>query len=283
MAAYFVLVLSFFVFSLPPDCSAAGSRAKAVRKKAAPKPSPPKIAPEPPKKTELQSLKELAEKGDAAAQYKLGSMFQEGVKIGKNAMEAARWFKKSAEAGNPKAQIMMARLTLTGEGTAKSVKEAKEWLERAANRGDAEARDMLEKTQWPLERLIETLAKYVPAEKLEILHHPLIVEHWKKFLAGAPLAVLFLLLITGWIIHRPASRAFVFAIFFTPVYTPPKIETTFKVIPFLWSCRLMAQNFSMNLLYYSAGAFLAVWALAFACLWRRNRKANVKIITQIPP
>jgi len=49
---------------------------------------------------DLPSLKELAEKGNANAQYELGWMYDEGKEVEQDDKEAVKWYRKSCRAGN---------------------------------------------------------------------------------------------------------------------------------------------------------------------------------------
>jgi len=49
----------------------------------------------------FRQVSELAEKGDALAQYNLGMMLNNGIGTAKNPSLALQWFEKSAQAGDP--------------------------------------------------------------------------------------------------------------------------------------------------------------------------------------
>jgi TPR repeat protein len=49
----------------------------------------------------FRQVSELAEKGDAQAQYNLGMMLNNGIGTAKNPSLALQWFEKSAQAGDP--------------------------------------------------------------------------------------------------------------------------------------------------------------------------------------
>jgi len=77
----------------------------------------------------------LAEKGMAAAQYKLGLMYEYGRGVPKDLEEAAKWYARAAEQGYASAQynlgfVHYSRNDLTG---------TTEWWSRAAERGDEQA------------------------------------------------------------------------------------------------------------------------------------------------
>ena len=98
--------------------------------------------------TELKLLKPLAERGNALAQQKLGSMYLSGplvhgVGIRRDYAEAARWFLKAAEQGNALAQIGLGLLYAKGEGVSQNYAEAFRWFRNAAEQGHAVAQAIL--------------------------------------------------------------------------------------------------------------------------------------------
>ncbi|MEO5354833.1 MAG: SEL1-like repeat protein [Magnetococcus sp. XQGC-1] len=61
----------------------------------------------------VTDIRNLAEQGDADAQFKLGFMYASGLAIPKDEQEAIRWFSKSAEQGNAGAEFQLKLLTGT--------------------------------------------------------------------------------------------------------------------------------------------------------------------------
>jgi TPR repeat protein len=53
----------------------------------------------------FRQVSELAEKGDAQAQYNLGMMLNNGIGTAKNPSLALQWFEKSAQAGDPPCRL----------------------------------------------------------------------------------------------------------------------------------------------------------------------------------
>ena len=86
-----------------------------------------------------EEIRAKAEKGDAEAQYQLGSLYYDGTAIAKNASEAVRWFQKSAGQGHSKAQSKLGECYAFGEGVTKSAVEAVKWWRKAAERDDGSA------------------------------------------------------------------------------------------------------------------------------------------------
>ena len=84
-------------------------------------------------------LTELAEKGDAKAQFRLGRCFQLGLGVSKNQGNAITWYTKAAEQGYPKAQYNLAYYFEKGLGVSQSYEKAFEWFAKAAEQGLAHA------------------------------------------------------------------------------------------------------------------------------------------------
>lgn len=119
----------------------------------------------------------LANKGNAAAQYSLGEMYEMGVGVSKDEREALVWFKKAAAQGhnksiykllfleikvnglsienkkqldllkkeanakNPNAQYYLGKMYAAGIGVPKDIEKALVWLNKATFYGDSEAED----------------------------------------------------------------------------------------------------------------------------------------------
>jgi TPR repeat protein len=77
----------------------------------------------------------LAEKGDAAAQYLLGTLYVEGKGVDRDDATAFMWFQRAANQGDARAQYNLGASYAEGAGVQKSVVEAAKWFQRAANQG----------------------------------------------------------------------------------------------------------------------------------------------------
>lgn len=92
-------------------------------------------------------LKDLAEKDDAKAQYRLGEMHAEDMygedsedsEAVQNRSEALRWFRRAAEQGFVKAQRNMGLFYQEGFGVDQNDGEAVRWFRKAAEQGDADS------------------------------------------------------------------------------------------------------------------------------------------------
>jgi TPR repeat protein len=77
----------------------------------------------------------LAEKGDAAAQYYLGTLYAEGKGVQQNDATAFLWFERSAKQGSADAQYNLGASYAAGTGVPKSYADAAKWFQRAADQG----------------------------------------------------------------------------------------------------------------------------------------------------
>ena len=77
----------------------------------------------------------LADKGDAEAQYRLGTLYAEGRGVERNDSTAMTWFLRAAEQGNAMAQYNAGASYASGIGVAKSDGDAARWFRRAADQG----------------------------------------------------------------------------------------------------------------------------------------------------
>jgi TPR repeat protein len=70
----------------------------------------------------------LAERGNAAAQTYLGSLFETGRGVPQNYTEAAMWYRRAAEQGDTRAQYSLGLLYDRGFGVPQDIVEASKWL-----------------------------------------------------------------------------------------------------------------------------------------------------------
>ena len=80
-----------------------------------------------------------AEQGDAGAQYNLGFSYYHGEGVLKASREAVKWFRMAAEQGEAKAQFNLGVMYATGEGVPQDDREAVKWSRMAAEQGEAKA------------------------------------------------------------------------------------------------------------------------------------------------
>ena len=79
-------------------------------------------------KKDFNSLKALAEKGDAEAQYEIGMMYRKGEGVEADLKEAFKWTRKAAEQDQPLAQYELGWMYDYGEGVEKDIVMAYVWF-----------------------------------------------------------------------------------------------------------------------------------------------------------
>ena len=79
----------------------------------------------------------LAQKGNAIAQYSLGTLYAEGNGVTQNDATAFMWFQRAANQGNAAAQYNVGASYAAGTGVEKSDADAIRWFRRAADQGMA--------------------------------------------------------------------------------------------------------------------------------------------------
>ncbi len=88
---------------------------------------------------EMMETRALAEKGDAGAEYRLGSMYGVGRGVTKDYAAALHWYRVAAEKGDPRAEYGVGYMYDTGTGVQKDASEAVSWYQRAADQNDRKA------------------------------------------------------------------------------------------------------------------------------------------------
>lgn len=89
--------------------------------------------------SELDSITAKAKKGDAAAQFDLGTIYRQGDGVPKDAANAVKWFQKAAEQGYAAAAFELGMMYRQGEGIPKNDAIAAKWYLKAAAQGDGNA------------------------------------------------------------------------------------------------------------------------------------------------
>ncbi|HEY0266855.1 MAG TPA: hypothetical protein VGC16_08895, partial [Rhizomicrobium sp.] len=83
----------------------------------------------------VKFLTQAAEKGQAVAQYRLGTLYERGQGVPTDAAKAAHWYEMSANQGNRKAMHNLAVSYAGGAAGKKNMAEAARWFARAAALG----------------------------------------------------------------------------------------------------------------------------------------------------
>ena len=92
---------------------------------------------------DVERLLQLAEQGNAEAQYRLGLFSSLGNGMPLDLQEAARWNKLAAEQGHARAQVSLGLSYAIGFGVSQDYREAVKWFRLAAEQGDAEGQESL--------------------------------------------------------------------------------------------------------------------------------------------
>jgi TPR repeat protein len=91
----------------------------------------------------VQTTTRAARKGDAAAQLRLGEMYDLGDGVPQDYTEAVKWYRLSAEQGNAAARFALAEMYKNGDGVAKDIQAAIKWYRLAAEQNYAMAQLLL--------------------------------------------------------------------------------------------------------------------------------------------
>ena len=86
----------------------------------------------------LETVRGIANSGNANAQLLVGIMYQMGVGGDGRQVDAAYYFRMAAEQGLASAQTNLGKCYLAGDGVPEDNKKAFEWFEKAAKQDDAE-------------------------------------------------------------------------------------------------------------------------------------------------
>ena len=131
------LLVGFYVLTLPETPDTATTTAATVE-------------------MELESLRQLAQQGDAGAQYNLGFVYERGLGVPQDDVEAARWTRLAADQGHALAQLSLGDMYAYGRGVPQDYVEAHKWVNLAASRATgaaqkrySERRDTLAKQMTP--------------------------------------------------------------------------------------------------------------------------------------
>ena len=87
--------------------------------------------------TALEEFTPLAKEGNVKSQFLLGEMYASGWGVGKNFVEAVKWYRLAAEAGDPEAQSSLGVMYEKGRGVPQDFVFAHMWYNISAAQGDA--------------------------------------------------------------------------------------------------------------------------------------------------
>lgn len=83
----------------------------------------------------LQQWRPLAERGSAAAQYRLGVMYVHGIVVEKDYQKAREWYEKAARQGDAQAAYELGVLYELGRGVWQDERQAAYWFQQGARGG----------------------------------------------------------------------------------------------------------------------------------------------------
>ena len=89
--------------------------------------------------TALQLLRPLAESGNVRAQFFLGFMYEGGMGVSRDNIEAAKWYRRAADTGDGIAQYHIGTMHLDGRVLPRDPVRGYMWLDLAATRGNRDA------------------------------------------------------------------------------------------------------------------------------------------------
>jgi hypothetical protein len=81
----------------------------------------------------------VAPHGPAKAQNLLGQMYEEGLGVEKNIVEAIKWYERAAMRGIPEAENRLGHIYYRGGAVGQDLQKARKWLARAAKHDVGEA------------------------------------------------------------------------------------------------------------------------------------------------
>lgn len=84
-------------------------------------------------------LRQMAQSGDAEAQFQLGLRLTLGEGLKKNAVEGAKWLEKAANSGHVKAMNVLGSLYDQGEGVEEDPAKAAVWYQKAVDKEEKDA------------------------------------------------------------------------------------------------------------------------------------------------
>ncbi|MEO4045655.1 tetratricopeptide repeat protein [Pseudomonas sp. CAU 1711] len=100
----------------------------------------------------VEACRQLAQQGDAQAQYELGEFFYDGQRAPRDLPQALRWFEQSSLQGNAQAQLRLGTMFYRGEGVPANNVQAYIVLKMAAVNGSDEAMDSADQVAERMDR-----------------------------------------------------------------------------------------------------------------------------------
>ena len=92
-------------------------------------------------------IRALAVKGDANAQFQLGTLYHQGKNVKLNYSQAFLWYRRAAQQGLADAQYSLGNMYLMGEGIGQDDYQARQWYEKASEQDHEGAQHNLKSLQ----------------------------------------------------------------------------------------------------------------------------------------
>ncbi len=92
--------------------------------------------------SDIDTLTQRAEAGDAQAQFRLAGHYEDAVDVSHSPQRALRWYRAAARADLCEAQVALGTMLALGEGIEPDYAEAWVWFTRAADLGDVDAGEL---------------------------------------------------------------------------------------------------------------------------------------------
>ena len=90
-------------------------------------------------KKAIKWIRRSAHEGYSKAEHSLGQFYYNGTGVGQNYKEAMEWFRLAANHGSVEAQMVLAQMYGNGEGAPSDYQEGLKWLRLAADQNNSEA------------------------------------------------------------------------------------------------------------------------------------------------
>lgn len=121
----------------------------------------------------LPLLAASAEKGFLLSQIELGWMYQNGIVVPEDPVNALHWFERAAAQGSADAQLFLGLAYHLGRGISESLNLAVGWYRRAAEQGSGSGRSRGDLPTAVDQRIIDRIRGYSPVHRVTRCRGPL--------------------------------------------------------------------------------------------------------------
>ncbi len=106
----------------------------------------------------MDELKKMADRGDVAAQLRIGFWYYNGLPVTRNYSNSFFYLNKSAQAGNAEAQLYLSSLYHEGEGVLPDDVVSLDWLKKSALGGNEKAQSVLTRAENQMPEIVKSRA-----------------------------------------------------------------------------------------------------------------------------